>query len=570
MKPRWLLFGLCLGLVGCLGPRSPRAQAPEEGEAKKNDVRTIGDVTDVAAQDELDVYGVALVTHLAGTGGGAPPAIPARDDLERDLKKQGVRNVKSTLENPNGTMVLVRARIGVSSRKNDLIDLEISLPEQSHCTSLKGGYLNSCELFNYEDSRNINPNKPIGALKGYPLVKAEGPIVTGLGSKVRVVETAESTEYHNEDESLRSGHVWGGGKVQIDPPIMLLLHQNHQSSHMADQIANRINATFPGMKYGRDGIASAKNKSLVMIGVPLQYRYDVPHYMRVVRAIPLAHTPGPDSPYRKQLSEQLLDPSKALQAAIRLEALGEDSVPALRSALAAPLPISRFAAARALTYLRKRDGVEELTRVAKQYPALRGLALTTLASLDESICHTKLADLMAESDPELRYGAFCGLRRLDERAPELAAEKCKDAYVIHQVATESPPMVHYLTGRRPEFVLFGRQPVMMPGLRIMADEFTVSVGDDGQAAIKRFRRKDDQVVEKRCPATVVDVLKTIAELGGGYTDAVAVVSQANANHKLSCELYHDALPRLVDPSQLAKAAKDDPMLRTILPAGGTQ
>jgi flagellar basal body P-ring protein FlgI len=572
MKPRWIMFGLGLGLVtctaglvGCFGPRAARMQSPEEGE--KAEVRTVGDITDPALQEEIPVYGVGLVTHLNATGGGAPPAGQARDDLERDLKKKGVRNVKTTLENTNCTMVIVHGAIPASCRKNDTIDLEISLPDQSRCTSLKGGYLIACELFNYEDAKNINPGKASGALKGYPLVKAEGPVVSGMTGKVRVVETAAKDDsYQNEDESERGGHVWGGGKVQIDPPIMLLLRQNFQYSRVADQIANRINATFPGMKYGHDGVASAKNKSVVMIGVPLQYRYDVPHYLRVVRAVPLDRSPPPDSPYRKQLAEQLLDPSKCLQAAIRLEALGEDSVPLLKPALAAPMPLSRFAAAQALTYLRKRDGVEELTRLAKQHPALRGLALTTLASLDESICHTKLADLMADPDPELRYGAFCGLRRLDERSPELAAEKCKDAYVVHQVAPESEPMVHYLTGRRTEFVLFGRTPTLLPGLRIAADEFTLTTTDDGQAVVKRFRLKDKDLQEKRCPAQVAEVLKAIAELGGGYPDAVALLSQAYAHRKLSCELFHDALPRQVEPSQLAKVAKDDPMLRTALPA----
>jgi flagellar basal body P-ring protein FlgI len=566
MKRRWVMLAMCLGMVGCFGPRAARMQSPEEGE--KAEVRTIGDVADPALQDEIPVYGVGLVTHLNGTGGGAPPAGKARDDLERDLKKKGVRNVKSTLENPNCAMVLVRGTIPASCRKNDVIDLEISVPDQSHCTSLKGGYLLACELYNYEDAKNINPNKNIGALQGYPLVKAEGAVVAGLTGKVQAVErTEKSDSYSNEDESLRGGHVWGGGKVQIDPPIMLLLRPNFQYSRIADQIANRINATFPGMKYGRDGVASAKNKSLVMIAVPTQYRFDLPHYLRVVRAIPLDHSPPPDSPYRKQLAEQLLDPSKCLQAAIRLEALGEESVPLLRPALSATMPLSRFAAARALTYLRKRDGVEELTRLAKQHPALRGLALTTLASLDESICHTKLADLMAEPNPELRYGAFCGLRRLDERAPELAPEKCKDAYTVHQVAPESESMVHYLTGRRTEFVLFGKTPTLLPGLRITAgDEFTIATADDGQISVKRFRTKDKQVVEKRCPAQVAEVLKTLAELGAGYTEAVEFLSKAHAHHKLSCELYHDALPRLVEPSLLARVAKDDPMLRTALPA----
>lgn len=567
MKPRLLLVVAGLGLFGCLGAHSARMQAPEENDHREWDVRTIGDVTDVGAQPEIPVFGFGLVVGLDGTGGGPPPRTEIRDYIENELKKRGHRNVHSVLEDPNNTIVLLEGRIPANCRKGEAIDIRVTLPPQSKCTSLKGGYLLSAELFNWENSRNISTRVPEQILKGHPLVKAEGPIMTSLHGTLRANEEQEGSDdpYRNEDASLKEGSVWGGGKVQIDPPLTLLLRSNVQSSRLAGLIAERINATFPGVRYGSEGLAAAKNKAVVVIGVPLHYRHDLEHYLRVVRAIPLDRLPNSQTSYHRQLAEQLLDPTKCLSAAIRLEALGEDSVPLLKPALNAPLPISRFAAARSLTYLRKRDGVDELSRLIRQVPALRGYCLTAMASLDESICQTRLIDLMNDPNPEVRYGAFRALQRLDERNPEIAGEKCKDAFVIHAVAPDSPPMIHYLTARKAEIVMFGPAARLLPGLRILfGDEFSVTTADDGTATVKRFSRKEKRVVQQQCGPEVAQVCKAITELGGTYNDVVDLLIKADAHQKLSAELHHDALPRFIDLAQIARAAKDDPTLLSVL------
>jgi hypothetical protein len=565
MNPRLIAVVICFGLVGCLGPHAARMQAPDENDHREWEVRTIGDVTDVGAQPEIPVFGFGLVVGLDGTGGGPPPRTEIRDYIENELKKRGHRNVHSVLEDPNHTIVILEGRIPANCRRGDTIDIRVSLPPQSKCTSLKGGYLLSTELFNWENTKNLSTRVPEQILKGHPLVKAEGPVMVQLSS-ARAKEAAANSDdpYQIDEGSLKEGSVWSGGKVQVDPPLTLLLRQNVQSSRLAGLIAERINATFPGVRYGREGLAAAKNKAVVVLGVPLHYRNDLEHYLRVVRAIPLERVPS-ESSYHRRLAEQLLDPSKCLAAAIRLEALGEDSVPLLKPALSAPMPISRFAAARALTYLRKRDGVDELTRLIRQVPALRSYCLTAMASLDESICQTRLTDLMNDPNPEVRYGAFRALQRLDERNPEIAGEKCKDVFTIHQVAPDAPGMIHYLTSRRPEIVVFGPPPQLQPGLRILfGDEFSLTTNGDGTATVKRFSRKEKRVIQHQCGLTAVDVLKAIAELGGGYLDAVDMLNKAQAHGKLSCDLYHDALPRLVDLSQIARAAKDDPMLLSVL------
>ncbi len=570
MKPRWAIVALCVGMFGCFGPKATRFQSAES-DPHAPEVRVIGDITSVASQQSMPVIGVGLVTQLRGTGGGAPPESTWREMLENDLKKRGIRNPRAIMDSPNCAMVIVTAEIPSGARKSDPIDVKINLPEGSRCTSLRGGYLNSCDLFNVENVRNISAHVRGNGqyLKGYVLVKAEGPIIAGLSGQVKLArETREpkADDYRNEDESLKTGSVWGGGQCLADPPLMLVMNSDQKLARIAAAVAERINQTFPGMKFGRDGLAVAKNASMISLGAPLQYRENISHYLRVVRAIPLDRVPAHDSPYRRQLADQLLDPVGCLSAAIRLEALGEDSVQALRSALSAPYPLSRFAAAQSLTYLRKRDGVEELTRLAKEEPALRGLCLTALASLDESICHIKLDELMSEREPDLRYGAFYALRVLDERAPEVAGEHCKDAYWLHPVASDSTPMIHYLTSRRTEFVLFGRSPALRPDLRLMFGDFTlVSAPDSDCCTLKRFALNDANVnvKEKKCSLLVADVLKTLADLGGTYVDAVDLLRQANDLSRLNCALCGDAVPHIVDLPQLARAARSDPTLRSL-------
>ena len=573
MRPIWLISAACLALTGCFGPQSARLQSADENEAKEPkgpEVRTVGNFAAYPPQEDTEVMGVGLVVGLDHTGGGAPPASYWRDCLEQDLKKKGVEKFRSLLDSPNCAMVLVKARIPKGTRRNDPIDIEVGLLEGSRCTSLKGGYLTSCELYTFSSSQQVNPasRKPNQWFRGNAAAKAEGQVVTGLAGRLQVapVSTRNSdADYQNEDSSEKNGQVFGGARCLNDPPLMLVMSPNYQQAHFTGEIADKINMTFPGMRYGRDGLASAKNKNLIVVGVPLQYRHDISHYQLVLASIPVGkNSPEAVNTYRQHLAEQLLDPVKCQLAALRLEALGEDSVPALRTGLAAPYPLPRFSAALSLTYLRKRDGVEELTRLARQQPALRATCLAALASLDESICHNRLVDLLGEPDPQLRYGAFRSLQTLDERAPEISGEKCRDAFWLHQVATDSMPMVHYLTQRRPEIVVFGTPPVLLPGLRLgFGSDFTVAVGEDGTCRLSRFTK---DVVQKQCPAQIADVLRTLAEMDGGYSDAIDLLVKADANHRLSCELRRDALPQMVEPAQLQKMAKQDPRLLTAVPA----
>jgi len=569
MKKRWICVALCFGLMGCLNTRA-RLQSPEDTAEKEARERTIGEVTEVANAEPTPVMGVGLVVDLQGTGGGMPPASSWRSALENELKKHKIRDVSGVLSHPDHTMVIITGVIPPGARKGDPIDVVVSLPEGSRCTSLRGGNLLRADLYSYDSTRNINPNYK-GAdqmLKGNKLAVAEGPVLVGMDGTGKLVargtsKDARADNKESVEESQKVGRVWGGGQCIVDPPLALMLKPDHQYSRIAAQVAQRINQSFPGGKLGgTDSIAVAKTKSLVLLGVPNQYRSNLPHYLRVVRAIPLDRSPPIDGAYRRKWSEQLLEPSKALSAAIRLEALGEESVPALVSALKAPSPWTRFAAAQSLAYLRKPACAEELARLAREQPVLRAYCLSALASLNESACQIRLADLLRDKDPELRYGAFCGLRKLDERDPEVAGQNLNNAFWLHLVAKDSPPLVHVLHSKRPEVVLFGNNHTLASPFRLaIGDEFTITAGkDDAHCTISRFS-KVKGVANKQCSLNLADVLKGLAELGGSYGDALDLLRTCDETGRLSCELYSDALPRRYEIAELANLSAKDPQMR---------
>ena len=76
----------------------------------------------------------------------------------------------------------------------------------------------------------------------------------------------------------------------------------------------------------------------------------------------LTEAPPPDGSYCKKLTQQLLDPTTTVTAALRLEALGAASIPTLKVGLHSDVPLVRFAAAEALAYLGSPSCGEELGR----------------------------------------------------------------------------------------------------------------------------------------------------------------------------------------------------------------
>lgn len=545
--------------VGCQSTPTTRAQAEIESEAsdKDMDIRLIGDVTTVANADPIAVFGIGLVINLEGTGSPTPPG-GFRNTLEDYLRKRSCTNVHEALNSKNTSLVFVSALIPPGARKGDPIDLEVTLPPQSKTTSLRGGYLIETTLHNYESAKRVNPNleRPDFALKGHPLVRGEGPVLVGLSG------LSENGNGERLQGNLKVGRIWGGGKCQIDRPFFLLLNPDQQRTQMAMRVANRLNESFVGVGVVGGELASAKTKEMVLLGVPIQYKHNLPRYLRVARMVPLDVVPTPEHPYWQKLEERLNDPAHCITAALRLEALGSETIPVLKRALGSRYPIVRFAAAEALAYLGHPACAEPLANLAREQPLLLAFCLTALASLDESACQNRLQELLADNRPEVRYGAFRGLRVLNERHPLIQPEQLNESIYLHCVSPNSEPMVHILSGQRPEIVLFGRSPAIVPPLScLVGSDFTISLNkDDNQVSISRYSVKKGATQHRQCGLEIECIIRTLVQMGGTYADVTDFLLQADQCGALTCTLAVDALPKIPSVQELVAVGRDNPRM----------
>jgi len=534
-----------LALWGCAQPQI-RSQVEEEKEHDPlADVKTIGELTSVANAEPVPVSGVGLVVGLSGTGGGAPPG-SFRTMVEDELRKQRVENVKEVLNSSDTAVVLVSALLPAGVHKGDALDVEIALPPQSKVTSLRGGVLKECVLYNYDTTKNLSPNSSYGdrAVLGHPLANAEGPLLVGFGDG-------------DAAATLKTGRIWGGARSHIDRPFYLILNSDQQYARVSMRIAERINETFVGQYRGPGpGLAEAQTKTIVYVRVPAQYRLNLPRFLRVVRLIPYQEAPAAASPYRKKLEEQLLDPAHTVTAALRLEALGSDSSAALKKGLQSPHCLVRFTSAEALAYLGSPSCGDELAKLVVEQPALRAYCLTAMASLDEAVCHVKLRELLTSQSAETRYGAFRALRALDNRDDMVRGELLNDSFWVHRVVPDTVGMVHICSSRRAEIVLFGEEACMEPPFSFLAGpEFTITAArDDDHCIISRFSA-DSGTKRQPCSLKLIDVLHVLAELGGQYPEAVELLRQADKCQCLSCPVKVDALPEATSVYSLARAGQ---------------
>ena len=544
----WVLGALLIGTIGCAHNTQTRLQAEDDtNRDKEHMVKTIGDLSSVSNAEPVAVSGIGLVVDLAGTGGGAPPG-GYRTLLEADLRKGGFENVKDILASSDTSLVLVSAMVPAGARKGDPLDLEITVPRESKTSSLRGGRLHECYLHNYDSSKNLDPNSkgPDRYLQGHPIAKAKGQLLVGFGSG-------------DDAARERQARVWGGGVCRIDRPIYIVLNSDQQFARIAQLVAERINETFHGSFQGAAAdLAVAKTKSVVFLNVPPQYRLNLPRYLRVVRLIPTQETQASRIPYRRKLEEQLLDPAHTVTAALRLEALGQDSITTLKRGLTSEHPLVRFCSAEALAYLGSPSCGNELAQMVEQQPALRAYSLTALASLDEAVCHVELRRLLESPSPETRYGAFRSLRALDEHEEAVQGEFLNDSFWLHRVASHSQPLVHLATNRRAEIVLFGDDALLTPPFAILAGEFTVTATrDDDRCTLSRISLHAGKT-RRQSSLKLEDVIRTMALMGAGYPDVVELLRRVDRAQCLSCRIAVDALPQAVAVQDLAKAGAGDP------------
>lgn len=530
----------------------------------------VADIARTTGLGRTTLEGVGLVVGLSGTGSDPKPSA-YRERIKTEIQRNPDLDADGILGDPRKrvAMVLVRATIIAGMTPEDELNVEILLPPGSETTSLSGGFL--METWLYEGLMATG-----GTLEGKKWVKAVGPIITG---------TAEDPT----DE--KAGRVLGGGRIKEGLPYYVFIDSKHRSGMVAKQLEDLINYRFQ-YRDGRfkKGVATAKTDNRIELRVPDRYHQNQLRFVQVLSQLRLRTTPALLEQRKVEWAAELLDPQKAGVAALKLEGLGAVAIPELTAGLESEHPQVRFFAAEALAYLDDPAGTEALARTAIEYPEFRPFALTALAAMDQPAGILRLRELMSETEPSVRYGAFNALRTsdptdpflgrvrvlglLEERraadpmamqvgddspTPSKAEPLPPDPFELYVVRSDGPPMVHVSRNRRREVVLFGAGQELMP---------PVVLGGIGPVLLNA-NANDERIevsaisLSGRAPQVMVsstdlaEVIRTAAALGATYPQIVTILEGADAQANLTASLAVDALPNDFDSYDAALIAGTD-------------
>ncbi len=503
-----------------------RSQSPEAGEseAAENATKLVGKYAAPYGTNFVKVEAPVLITGLAGTGSDPVPG-PQRAALLADMQARGVVNPNKVLASPNTSLAWARGFLPPGVQKGDRIDIEVRTPAQSESTSIRGGFMMEARM------------KEMAVLAGqvrdgHVLSLAQGPVLVNPVSQ------------SSSDPVARTrGMVLGGGVALKSRPLGLILRSQDKSVYLSKQIGDSLNRRFHTFSRGtKQGVATPKTDDYIELEIHPRYKHNLTRYMRVVRSVPLFESPQQQLTRLELLERQLLDPVTSAQAALRLEAIGKDSIGVLKKGIEAKDPEVRFYAAEALAYLDESCAVPALTEAAKNEPAFRAFALTALSALNDLHAADALRELFDVTSAETRYGAFRALWAMNERDPQLRGEHLGDKFWLHVIPSAGPAMIHVTHSYRPEVVVFGEgQQFQLPLALEAGNSIIVKSQADGRISIARF--STDASDERRTVENRVDeVIRAIADLGGDYPDVVQALQQARTNGALASRFEVDAVP----------------------------
>lgn len=527
----WLCAAPLLG--GCTSGLSliNSADVPVNVDIDDNDddspkVLLVGDLAGTWGMRPFKVEGIALVTGLKDTGSDPPPE-PQRDMLVGNMRALEVENPNAVLASPRTSMVLVRGFLPPGVRKGDRIDVEVRVPPRSETTSLKGGWLMKTRL------------KEMAILEGR--LRTGHEYAVGQGH-VLVDAQLDGSE---DPIALRRGWVLGGAVALKSRPLGLALRSGHQTVRNSSLIGAAINRRFHMFDQAniKQGVATPLRDNYIELQVHPRYQNNLWRYVHVISSVPVKESPAQRVKRMASLKRQLLIPASSARAAVKLEAIGAETIDILRRGLASSDREVRFYAAEALAYLDQAEAAPVLARFAREEPAFRWHALTALSAMDDMEAYDKLVEMLNVDSAETRYGAFRALQARNPNDPLVKGEQLGHAFSFHVIPGEGVPLVHIARSRAMEIVQFGADIRVQPPLALLDDNhLTLKSLEDGRVRVSRFApgESDRQMVAS---SRLDDIVRQLVAVGASYPDVVSILHQLKIRGNLTARVEVDALPK---------------------------
>lgn len=487
----------------------------------------------------VSVEGVAAVNRLPGTGGDLPPSV-LRDELIAEMKKHDIPDPEMFLQHPGTAIVRVQAIIPPGAKRGDHIDLRVISPSETEASDLHGGWL--------MDTRLRQQQTIAGEIR-------KGDVqVIGTGT----ITTRACLESQDDETLMLQGLVLGGGRIQNDRKLGLVIRPEYQHVKVASKIAEIINRRFYFYEgKNRGGVALAKEDDFIEISVHPRYRRNVHRLMAVIGMV---STKGEDDNTQTaliDLGKRLLEPTAASEAALELEAIGDASIPTLLSAISSSDPGVRFYAAEALAYLDRNESIEVLEELISAYALYRHEGLLALEAMDCRAALESLSRLMQQPSIETRYGAFRAIRRRPDGGSLLQSVEISEGVNFYSVASQGSPFIALSLVEKQEIVLFGDDlPIPVSGC-VLGPGGILLKSESGSSSVVRISRFRPGMADRRAVvnANISGLVAGVGKIGGGYGDCISLLRSTKEKGFISCDLAIDPLPKPPNSIQGSKGVE---------------
>jgi len=365
--------------------------------------------------------------------------------MEKEMAARGVGQISrgfgemtpnQLLNDPNTTVVLVRAAIPPGAPEGTRFDVFVQTLPGASATSLEGGRLWTTDLFR----GNFTPGGPTSMT----IAHASGQIF--------INPFTDPAKSEIDAVSRTSGRILNGG-VDIKPLDLLLVLDN-PSHARARSIVSAINAKFPQDPGDRHAIAMGRSEEIIQLYVPKRYQDDTPRFVQLLMHTRLEQLYPQEYAlrYARALREQ---PELAESLMWSLQAVGKPALPELRRLYDYSELAPRLAALEAGAGLEDPLVEPHLIELAKNGPAVvRTHAIELLGKLKpDPSTNIAIRSFLDSEEMDVRIAAYESLReRFD---PAIIRTYVEDKFILDSVPF-GDPMIYVTQQGRPRIVVFGK------------------------------------------------------------------------------------------------------------------
>lgn len=486
--------------------------------------RLVGEVATALGMYAKQYDAYALVVDLPGTGGIVKPGVQ-RDLMLGDMRVRDVDNPESVLDAPWTALVKLRVFAYPNDAKGEILDVDVEASTECLATDLTGGTVLEARL------------REMAYVDGNVRTSDDKAVASG-----DLVMLPSSYTKQSAPTPLK-GVLIGGGKLIQEQGLGLQITSDYRHVVITKAIEKSINARFFFREANKQKlVAEGKNDwHIVLESVP-KYRYDPAHFVSVILATGFAETEAEQLERVAGCRKLLMKRETAQRGAVELEAVGNDAAKdVLISGLSSTDPEIRFFSAYSLAYLDRSESIPTLMELARYEPAFRPLCLVGLSVNEQSSAREALEELLQESEPELRFGAFWSIRNRNANDSALSGESVGKAFHFVQVPS-AVPLLAISFQKKKEIVLFGDQVAIKLKTQLTPTPSLKITPTPGNQLKLTKRHTDGDITNAIVASDIVSVLRAMGTIDASYNDVVHSLEALSSSQALSTPLALNPRP----------------------------